>query len=205
MTTTLPTPSEVFGIDDLAALSRLVADAWTAAADLDWSVPAEGLDWTCLATADHAVDCVYAPAFFLASRRTDAYPEAGGDLTLGERATPALLVQSLELATRLLVAVARDAPPDTRTILFGGPTPVLGAPVDFLPRAALELALHAHDVCAGLGVAFAVPAGPAARLRDHTRGWAMWERAFGSPLPSTADPWADLLRGSGRRPPTVGD
>ncbi len=51
--------------------------------------------WSCLATADHAVDCVYAPAFFLASRRLDAYPIAGSNLELGADATPDALVESL--------------------------------------------------------------------------------------------------------------
>src|SRR5688500_14669268 len=88
----LESGAERFTADDLCALSDLVGTTWLMAADRDWSVPAGTLDWTCTATADHAVDCVYAPAFFLASRRTDAYPEAGGDLTMGDRATPALQI-----------------------------------------------------------------------------------------------------------------
>src|SRR5690349_18947171 len=107
----LPRGEAVFSVDDLHALSELVATAWLAASDRDWSARAAGLDWTCLATADHAVDCVYAPAFFLASRRTDGYPEVGLDLTLGTRAAPELLVSSLRVATRLLAGVVRDAEP----------------------------------------------------------------------------------------------
>ena len=128
------------------------------AADRDWSAQAGTVEWSCTATADHAVDCVYAPAFFLASRRTDAYPQAGGDLTMGEDATPERLVESLGIATRLLIAVVRDAPDDVRSVIFRRPQLLLGAPGDFLPRGALELGLHAHDVCVGLDMPFEPPA-----------------------------------------------
>src|SRR5262245_42358090 len=176
-----------YTVDDLSTLSDLISDAWSAAADRDWSVPAGTVEWSCLKTADHAVDCVYAPAFFLASRKTDGYPDAGGDLTLGEAATPALLVQSLEIATRILVAVVHDAEPDVRAVIFGRPLLLLGAPEDFVPRAALELSLHAHDVCAGLGVPFEPPSDLAHRLREHTRPWPLWTLVWNS-LSLTDDP-----------------
>ena len=189
---------ELFTADDLYELSDLVARAWTAAADRDWSVPAGTLEWSCTATADHAVDCVYAPAFFLASRRTDAYPEAGGDLTMGDTATPAQLVESLGIATRILVAVVHDAGPDVRAVLFRRPEVLTAPPADFLPRGALELILHAHDVCAGLQVPFEPPAELCRRLREHTRPWPMWTVGWDG-LADTDDPWADLLTSSGRQ------
>ncbi|HVM53966.1 MAG TPA: hypothetical protein VM262_12280 [Acidimicrobiales bacterium] len=189
---------ERFTAADLEVLSRLVADTWTAAADRDWSVSAGTLEWSCTATADHAVDCVYAPAFFLASRRQDRYPEAGGDLTMGAEATPARLVESLQIATRILVAVVHDADPDVRAVIFRRPQVLTAAPEDFLPRGALELILHAHDVCVGLDVAFEPPAGLCHRLREHTRPWPMWTQGWNG-LARTDDPWGDLLTSSGRR------
>jgi len=181
---------------DLEALAEQVAIAWTSAAEADWSVAAGTLEWTCTATADHAVDCVYAPAFFLASRRTDRYPEVGLDLTLASRATPALLVESLEIATRMLVSLVDSTPHDVRAILFQRPSAVTGTPRDFVPRAALELMLHAHDVCSGLAVPFEPARDLCIRLREHTRPWPVWSMWYG--LDTTDDPWADLLRGSGR-------
>lgn len=194
--------NDQFTAEDLAALSTLVADTWTAGADLDWTVPAGTVEWSCLKTADHAVDCVYAPAFFLASRNTDAYPVAGANLELGDLATPALLVESLRMATRIVIAVVNHAPPDTRAILFQRPqpNPPLGRPTDFLPRAAMELILHAHDVCRGLAVAFEPPPDLCRRLREHTRTWLMWT-SFGHGLGMTADPFGDLLSASGRSRP----
>jgi hypothetical protein len=105
---------ERFTVDDLYALSDLVATTWTSAENHDWSAGAGTVEWSCTTTADHAVDCVYAPAFFLASGKVDAYPEVGLDLTLGPQANPARLVQSLQIATRMLAAVVNDAEPDVR-------------------------------------------------------------------------------------------
>jgi hypothetical protein len=71
--------AEHFTTDDFQELSNLVVESWTEGADRDWTVPAGTVEWTCTKTADHAVDCVYAPAVLLASRRLDAYPEVGID------------------------------------------------------------------------------------------------------------------------------
>jgi Mycothiol maleylpyruvate isomerase N-terminal domain len=186
-----------FTVADLFALGELVAGTWSVAAGLDWSVRAATLEWSCLRAADHAVDCVYAPAFFLASRKLDAYPDIGTNLTLGARATPERLVESLRTAATMLAAVVLEADPDVRAVLFRRPTVRTGAPADFLARGALELIIHAHDVCAGLDVAFDPPADLCHRLREHTRPWPMWTFAWNG-LGQTDDAWGDLLRAAGR-------
>jgi hypothetical protein len=157
----------VFPTDDLVALGRFVAERWTTGADADWSVAAGTLEWSCRATADHAVDCVFAPATFLASRRTDRYPDMP-IFTAGPDASVSQLVESLGVMCQLLVDTVDRAPRDVRAVLFQGPPPVLGGPADFVPRGGVELALHAHDVCAGLGIEFEPDADLARRLRDHT-------------------------------------
>lgn len=186
-----------FTVDDLIELSDLVATTWNSASEGDWSVPAGTVEWSCTKTADHAVDCVYAPAFFLASRRMDGYPDVGLDLTLGNQATPLLLVESLQIATRILAAVVNDAGPDVRAVIFRRPSVLTAPPQDFLPRGALELVLHAHDVCAGLHVPFEPTAELCERLREHVRAWPMWTLAW-SGLSCSDDPWGDLLVSSGR-------
>ena len=181
---------------DLDELSSFVQERWMAGAGADWDRPAGTLEWSCSATADHAVDTVFAPAFFLASRRQDAYPDMGDPYTVGPGALPHHFVQALGIATHVLGAVVADTTPDVRAIIWQWPEITVAPPEDFLPRGALELILHAHDVCAGLGVEYEPPADVCRRLRHHTLDWPMWLRWNG--LAETDDPWSDLLRGSGR-------
>ena len=103
----------------------------------------------------------------------------------------------MRIATRMLIAVVHDAEPSVRSIIFHRPRPLTGAPHDFPPRAALELILHAHDVCYGLGMRFDPPADLCLRLREHTRPWPMWAYVWNE-LAFTNDPWGDLLVASGR-------
>ena len=188
----------MFDRADLEALTELVADAWTRGADRDWSVPAGTLEWSCTKTADHAVDCVFAPAFFLASRKTHGYPEMGADWSSGPNATPAQIVEALRIASRVLAAVVADADSSVRAVIFRRPTVVTAPPADFLPRGALELVLHAHDVCQGLGVEFEPPAGLCEHLIEHAADWPWVAIGWSKPSSGTTNPWAELLSASGR-------
>lgn len=189
-----------FDSDDLEELAALVADDWRQAADRDWSVNAGPLEWSCAKTADHIVDTVLAPAFFLASRKVDDYPAGGW--SPGERASPHDFAEALETAARIVVAVVRATDPDVRAIIWRRPTVEARPPADFAPRAALELILHAHDVAAGLDIDFAPPTGLCERLRAHTRHWPFWTAVPGwSPLMMEGDAFDDLLRSSGRLSP----
>jgi len=193
----------------LVAASELAADwcavavcTWSAGADRDWSVNAGTLEWSCTRTADHAVDTVLAPAFFLASRKLDGFPKLGGsDFTVGADATPQDLIEGLATATRILVAVIEAAEPSARAVIRRRPLVWVAGPQDFAPRGGLELILHAHDVCCGLRVPFVPPTDVCYRLREHTRSWPMWDGP-GNELGTGNDPWLDMLVGSGRHPQT---
>jgi hypothetical protein len=183
-----------FTPDDVEELAGDVAGSWRAAAGLDWSVPAGPVEWSCTATAVHAVDTVVAPAFFLASRRQDRYPDGGWSPS--EDASPEDLADGLEMVSRILAAVVRSADPEVRAIAWRRPV-TLRPPADFAPRGGLELLLHAHDIATGLGVPFEPPSGPCERLREHVRDWPFWNDPW-APLAMTGDPLDDLLRASGR-------
>lgn len=188
----------VFTCDDLEALTGLVVAAWSSAAGRDWTVQAGTLDWSCLRTAEHAVDTVFAPALFLASRRLESYPDYGF-FTPGTEASPQQMIEALQTATRILCAVVRTAPPSARAVIWQRPTVETRPPEDFVPRAGLELILHAHDVCAGLGIDFGPPEPLCQRLRDHTAAWPMWTNVPGWHPPATAgQAWLGLLDASGR-------
>ena len=187
----------MFDRQDFETLTEAAATAWGRGADRDWSVPAGTLEWSCRKTADHAVDCTFAPAFMLASRKQDAYPDMGGIWSCGPEASPAQLVQALEVASRVLIAVVADAPPDCRAVIRRRPQVELAAPNDFLARGAIELILHSHDVCKGLAVEFEPPSGMCANLVEHTADspWSLpgWRKPRASD-----DPWGELLATSGR-------
>ncbi len=168
--------ADPFSADDFDTVSRLVIEAWRSGSDRDWSVPAGTLEWSCWRTADHTIDCVL----------------PFSELHAFETASPADLVNGLEAVTTLLRAVIVTADPDTRAVIHYHPHVATGSPQDFAARGALEMVLHAHDVCTGLDLAFTPPPELCRRLRDHTRDWPAGATA------STSEPWSDLLEGSGR-------
>jgi hypothetical protein len=188
----------VFDDHDMTTLAELVCESWEEGADSDWSATAGTVEWTCTATADHAVDTVLAPAFFLASRKIDGYADYGWDpFLMGDKATPRNLIDGLRTATRVLIGVVVSAEPQDRAAIWRRPTVEARPPADFVPRGAMELILHGHDIALGLGVEFEPPADLCARLREHTAEWPMW-KVWGDRLTFTDDPWGDLLRGGGR-------
>ena len=176
---------------DLSELSRFVCERWNVGLDRDWSVRAGTLEWDCMFTADHVVDCVFSYAFFLASRKLDAYPDYG-ELHAGPTATPADVVIALGAVTTMLVAVIDAAPPGTIAVIHQHPKVETGRAAEFAPRGGLELILHAHDVCSGLGIDFEPRADLCRRLFDATQSWPDAARE------PTSDPWSDLLERSGR-------
>lgn len=187
-----------FTCDDLLELTDLVAAAWRAGAGGDWSAPAGTLDWSCTDTAVHAVDTVLAPAFFLASRKQDDYPDFGAFLP-GPDPRPPVLVEALETAARITAAVVTVAEPDVRAVIWRRPHVEVRGPREFPARAALELILHAYDVCAGLAVPFAPPDDLCDRLRRQTQAWPHWRSPGWTPLGMEGDAWVDLLHAAGRR------
>jgi hypothetical protein len=186
-----------FTREDLDELTRHVVAAWRSGLDRDWGAPAGTLEWSCSRTAAHAIDTVFAAAIFLASRQQSGYPEYGIN-TPGPDAPPAILIEALQTAARVLSAVVSAAEPDARAVIWRRPRVETRGPADFIPRGALELILHGHDVCAGLGVAFDPPDDLCGRLRQHTQSWPHWNSPGWAPLTMTGPAWDDLLRASGR-------
>ncbi|GIH07567.1 hypothetical protein Rhe02_56340 [Rhizocola hellebori] len=188
----------MFTPEHLVRLGSEVGDAWRSGAESDWTARAGSLEWSCARTADHAVDTVFAPAIFLASRRLESYPEYGVS-TLGDQAAPHQYIEAVATAVRVLEAVVLAAEPEARAVIWTRPQLAVRGPQDFAARGALELILHTHDVCTGLGVAFEPSAEICAALREHTHQWPMWTVAPGwRALTMDGPPWRDLLQASGR-------
>jgi hypothetical protein len=190
-----------FTHEDLDAVTACVAAAWRSGADRDWSAPAGTLEWSCARTADHALDAVLAVAFFLAAGRQDGYPEWGwATPTPCRDGRPDLAGDAMAAVGRVLSAVIAMAPPGTGAVIWRRPLPEVRPASDFAARGALEMILHGHDVCAGLGVPFTPPPDVCTRLREHSRGWPHWRTPGWHEAAATDDPWADLLAASGRQP-----
>ena len=189
------TPLDEFTREDFDQLSELVLVAWTSAVDQDWSVNAGSLDWSCWETADHAIDCVFSYAFFLATRKLDGYPEFG-ELHALPGAPPSELILGLRGACNMLSSVIATTPPGTRAIIRRWPEPETAEPNEFAARGAHEMILHAHDFCIGLGVAFEPSHDLCERLYRHSSSWPVWEDHD-----VCANPWHNLLVRSGRAVP----
>lgn len=187
----------MFRPEDLTTVTDYVASAWTQGIDADWSAKAGTLDWSCTTTADHAYDATLAIGFFLASRRTDRYPDWGDPMTVGPNPRPDQLIEAIAVAGRLVAAISTATPTDVVAIIHRNP-PATAPPSDFPARAALEAILHGHDVAQGLGVAFDPPRDVCERLRDHTRDWRHWSSGHWPPLQFSGDPWDDIVTASGR-------
>ena len=187
-----------FTCDDLEEAAELVTAAWRTGLDGDWSQPAGTVEWSCARTADHTIDSIHAVATFLASRRQDGYPDWWPELTMGSDPRPEDLVDGLATVVTILSGVIAITAPTERAVIWRWPRTEVRGPEDFAPRGALELLLHGHDVATGLGVPLAPPAALCRRLLDHTTGWPHWNApGWTAPRPSD-DPWAELLRASGR-------
>ena len=188
-----------FSPDDFASLAGLAIETWSQGIERDWSVNAGTLDWTCRDTASHAIDTVFAPAMFLASRRQLAYP-AFEPLRVQDDASVSDLIDGLVATTNMLVGVIATAPPNTRAIIRRSPAVETAAPREFAARGGLELILHTHDIAAGLELRFLPDPALCGRLREQTRDWpspVTRQRPI-KPWPDSGDPWSDLLERSGR-------
>jgi uncharacterized protein (TIGR03083 family) len=186
---------EPFSPDDFDRLSGVVIDAWISGLNRDWSVPAGTLEWSCLHTADHLVDCIFSYALFLGSRKQDGYPNFS-ELHAQPGATPHDLIDGLRAVTTMLWAVTVTAPPEARAVLRRFPLLETGTPSDFAARGGLEMMLHGQDVCRGLGVPLDPPRDVCERLLRHTEGWPGEVE-----IEATRDPWSDLVARSGRPRP----
>src|SRR5690349_23822011 len=92
-------------------LDRAVAQATEAlskGADLDWTVDAHQLDWSCRATAEHVADCHVGYALLVTGRRKERYLPV--DVVLAEQADAAGIVESLGGTGGLLSSVLTTAP-----------------------------------------------------------------------------------------------
>lgn len=173
---------------------RLALDAAVAklasCEDLDWSVPAGTLEWSCAQTAGHVVDCVFSYSFQLASRTTNGLLPFGELRPLPE-ALPKDLVTGLSAVGELFVSLLQSVPSNTEA--SDGVT-LLGLD-DWAARGAYEVLLHSHDILQGLAVEFDPPLGVCAWVAASPNLWMLNRDLVRE---AAGDAWKGLLLGSGR-------
>jgi hypothetical protein len=185
-------------VDDLETVVEAACSALETVLEKDWSVLADGLEWTCWGTIEHIADDLFAYAAQISGQRPalDTYvpfvcystTASEPDCTVHAEAARgnAGLVDVLDASGGLLIAVARQADPAKR----GGHPWGVSDPDGFAAMGTVEVLLHLHDVADPLGLAWDPDPDVVRRVLD---------RLFPD-APTGGDPWLTLLRISGRDP-----
>jgi hypothetical protein len=151
-------------------------------ADLDWSLLAGDLEWTCRDTLDHIALGVLGYAGLLIDRPTDRYITLFGSLDPAA-SIPACL-SGLRIASTLLATTVRDAPAEVTAWHPWGHADRAG----FAAMGVLETVVHTYDIARTFGFGWEAPAEVSAPVV---------ERLFPQ-APTGADPWSTLLWCTGR-------
>ncbi|WP_063761294.1 GNAT family N-acetyltransferase [Streptomyces sp. NRRL B-1347] len=155
--------------------------------EYDWTRPAGGLEWSCLATAEHVVSDFTAYAAQLTGRTKDSYVPL--DVRLEEGTGPAAAVHAIEASGGLLAAVVRTTPKGVRGF---HPFPYGSADArGFAAMGIVELLLHAYDVLSAFEVAYEPPE----RLCEALLAWQF---PHVPPARDGASQWETLLWATGR-------
>ena len=167
---------------DVVTAGECVADALQAGIDLDWSVRAGNLDWTVDQTISHLTAAPVKYSLYLASRSPDfiavtiaSWPDA----TKTER------IDAIRSVAHALANIAAATPPDVRACHSSGMLDAEG----FVALGCLELLVHGHDICAGLGLPLEPSSDLAERLVARLVPWLVEDDA-----PS----WRKILWHTGR-------
>lgn len=175
------------GGDQVEEAAAHAAKVLRAGAGLDWSARAEGLDWSCLETAEHIAGVLVAYAGQLTGRATDTWVPF--EVTFDEGSGPADAISVIESTGGLLSAVVRTTPPGVRAY---HPYPYGSADATgFAAMGTTELLLHTYDI----GHALGLDTEPPAALCEAVLAWL-----FPKDMPARTpdEQWATLLWATGR-------
>lgn len=182
--------------DDLDHAVLLAVAALRDAPATAWDDKAGALEWTCWETVEHLADDLFAYAVQLGPRTPPAGREVpfvcesrrpGGpanSVHADRSAGPDGLLQALEAAGALLVAMVRTTPPERLAHHVFGASDAEG----FAAMGIVETLVHTHDVTQGLGLPWEPPAGICSRVLG---------RLFPDAPPGAAA-WTTLLWSTGR-------
>jgi hypothetical protein len=182
--------------EDVRRAVALALHALTPATDVDWQVPARGLDWSVWETVEHMSDDLFCYAGQLGPAKPSVTTEVpfgyrklredGPMLTIYVDPSKGAAAQLpvLESSGALLAAMVATAPPNRLSFHPYGASD----PSGFAAMGVVEVLVHMYDVAGALGVDWSPP--------DDLCRPAL-DRLFPA-APTSAEPWPTLLWATGR-------
>lgn len=182
--------------DDVDSVISCLMDRLRPAVEVDWSVPAGTLEWTCWATAEHLGQVFAHYGSQLAIRARTRYVRWAARVQQPD-APPAGALDFVEGIGRMFAMVVRGSAPDVRIFHPYG----RADPEGMAGGACIEALIHGYDIASGLGLRFDPPIalcdGILARMWPHlpdlqTDSWTALRWATGRvELPGRphADTW----------------
>ncbi len=173
--------NETVGPEDVRAAAAVCQEALSGVLDLDWSIRAGQLDWSCRRTLEHipSAQIFYSSQLALAAKERLPRARGGEDqLTVGE------LLLTVEVNTAILEHVLRAAPASARAFHPAG----MADPSGFAAMACDEILIHTADIAAGFEIDFKPPEDLCGRVLARLFPWA----------PTDVGHWESLLWANGR-------
>ena len=173
--------NQTVGPEDVRAAAAACREALSGLVDLDWSVRARELDWSCRQTLEHIpnTQLFYASQLELAAKERLPRARGGED----QLSVPDLLL-SVEVNAAILDHVLRAAPASTRAFHPAG----MADPSGFAAMGCDEILIHTADITGGFEMDFRPPEDLCSRVLTRLFPWA----------PTDVEPWESLLWANGR-------
>ena len=173
--------NETVGSEDVRAAAAVCHEALSGVVDLDWSIRAGQLEWSCRRTLEHipSAQIFYASQLALAAK--ERLPRArGGE----DQLTVAELLLSVVVNAAILEHVLRAAPASARAFHPAG----MADPSGFAAMGCDEILIHTADIAAGFEIDFKPPEDLCGRVLARLFPWA----------PTDVGHWESLLWANGR-------
>ena len=173
--------NQTLGAEDVPIAAAVCRETLSHLVDLDWSLGAGELDWSCRETLDHIPNTLVFYASHLAVAATGRLPrtrDGGGQLTVAE------LLRSVEVTAAILGQVTRASAPSTRAFHPAG----MADPSGFTAMGCDEILIHTADITTGFDIEFRPPEDLCGRVLARLFPWA----------PTDVGPWESLLWSNGR-------
>ena len=169
------------GPEDVRAAAAVCREELSGLVDLDWSMRAGDLDWSCRQTLEHIPSAQIFYASHLALAAKEMLPMArGGE----DQLNVAELLLSVEVNAAILEHVLRAAPASTRAFHPAGMADASG----FAAMGCDEILIHTADIASGFGIDFHPPEDLCSRVLARLFPWA----------PTDVGNWESLLWANGR-------